>query len=181
MSTKNHIALSTRSQTHGLLIHNGFKKDQSSSLSDSSLALFGWKNAPQPWNERVCKKWIPWHYILQHWPKTRREKLMKGYYAPLAFCEHDTYKRELTRMWKSLCKNEEATKRKRCMIPYWFAAMVYAEVFLNRIVNWNIVYKKHKHSNIIQDFSIETNKTPLSRYISNHGVKHSNANESIPK
>lgn len=129
-----------------LLNHvNSIKNKCSSPLLDSNIALPGWNDARQPWSERTCKKWIPWSYILEHWPKTRREKLLKGYYAPLQFCKHHTYKAKLTQMWKTLCKNEIAAKRRRRMIPYWLAAMVYAEVFLNRIVDWDLVDTKHKN------------------------------------
>lgn len=156
-SSNNHVNPGVGYQAKGLLIYtNSQRRCNSSSSSNSGIALLGWKDAPQPWNEKTCKKWIPWCYILRHWPKTRQEKLMKGYYAPLRFCEHDAYKAELTRMWKTLSKNEEATKRKRCMIPYWLGAMVYAKVFLDRKVDWNLVDKKHKNSKLIQNYSEDT-------------------------
>jgi len=162
MSSNNH---DVESQKDGFVLHSSSKRDQISSSVDTNLAVSGWENAPQPWNERACKKWIPWRYIIQHWPEVRQKKLMKGFYVPLGYCKHDEYKTNLTCKWKLLSKNERATKCKRFMVPYWLAAMVYAEVFLNRNVDWNLVNERHKNSNVIQNYSNETTETSLSTHI----------------
>ena len=101
-------------------------------LKQNDIAIYGWENIKEPWNEKVCKTWIHWGHILRHWPRTKHENLAKGYKTPLKSCKHVEYKSELNKAYKKFSKS------KPTKVPYWLAAMVSAEFFLKREVDWKI-------------------------------------------
>lgn len=106
------------------------------------MALLGWKDFSKSLDKNTCKKWITWDRVLRHWRLAQQMTLMNKFRASMKLCIHEAYKMELTHMYKTLFKDNIATKGKNYVILCSLAAMVYAEVFLNRKVDWNVINMK---------------------------------------
>ncbi|KAG0602075.1 hypothetical protein M758_11G158400 [Ceratodon purpureus] len=117
-------------------------------LKASDVAIHGWEEAPQPWKEQHCRHWISWAHILRHWDANHQESLAKDFVAPLKLCTNTEFQMRLTTAYQKIYRKKYANPK----ISYWMAAMVYAETFLDRIVDWNVSDKKHNFKQYTRKF-----------------------------
>ena len=115
---------------------------------ESDLAISGWESDEQTWNEQICKKWIKWGHILRHWNITG-EEYFSDYRIPLKLCNNDEYRTKLIEAYGKFYYQKDLNEQ--TLIPYWLAAMVYAKLFLNRDINWELSDGKHKANKTIQN------------------------------
>jgi hypothetical protein len=171
----------SKSISHSLIRKEHEKSHQRrtlKTLKQKSLASCGWKNLQQPWSEKICKKWITWGHILRHWPKTLQKDLARIYKARLGLCTHDDYRTALAQAYRRIYKINEAKEVNSCHIQYWLAAMVYVEVFLKRIVDWNSLDFKHFINQKIPNCEgiATTSIIPLStNFVHNHIENHNHS------
>lgn len=101
-------------------------------------AFSGWENVPTPWTQATCKRFMEWCHIDKLFPFWRHKIHRKHNMANLHYCNDPNFVQRCIEVHKFLYRNEDVETSK---LPQFIAEMVYAEVRLEKEVDWSSLKK----------------------------------------
>ena len=102
----------------------------------AKLGFKGWWNAPQPWQSSTCEEFIEWCHISKQFPHERHRFHRHAEKANLTFCENVDFVERCIEVYQHLY-NTAFVKRNE--VSLLICRMVYAEVVLERVVDWTTI------------------------------------------
>lgn len=119
--------------------HGGSQKIRRYELFDPTVKAFvGWEEAPMPWTQSTCKRFIEWCHIDKVFPNWRHEVHLKQNVANLHYCEDPEFAQRCIEVYKFIYRRDVVEGSR---VPLFIAEMVYAEVKLEREVDWSSLKK----------------------------------------
>jgi hypothetical protein len=105
-------------------------------LEDPNIcAEKGWKNEKEEyWSSKTCKKYVKMCHIDKLWPKECHAAHTKSFACRPWTCNDDHFIHRAKEVWRELFRNREKSKG---LFNYGLIAMVYAELKLERKVDWS--------------------------------------------
>jgi hypothetical protein len=95
----------------------------------------GWKYEKEEyWSSKMCKKYVKMCHIDKLWPKECYVVHTKGFACRPYTCKDDHFIHRAEEAWRALVGNRERSKG---LLNYGLVAMVYAELKLERKVDWS--------------------------------------------
>jgi hypothetical protein len=105
-------------------------------LEDPNMrAEKGWEDEKDEyWSSKMCKKYVKMCHIDKLWPKECHVAHTKGFACRPYTCKDDHFIHRAEEVWRALFGNRE---RNKVLLNYGLVAMVYAELKLERKVDWS--------------------------------------------
>jgi hypothetical protein len=95
----------------------------------------GWENEKEEyWSSKTCMKYVKMCHIDKLWPKECHAAHTKSFACRPWTCNDDHFIHRAKEVWRALFGNREKNKG---LFDYGLVAMVYAELKLERKVDWN--------------------------------------------
>jgi hypothetical protein len=95
----------------------------------------GWEDEKEEyWSSKTCKKYVKMCHIDKLWPKECHAAHTKGFACRPLTCKDDHFIHRAEEVWRALFRNRE---RNKGLLNHGFVAMVYAELKLERKVDWS--------------------------------------------
>jgi hypothetical protein len=95
----------------------------------------GWENEKEEyWSSKMCKKYVKMCHIDKLWPKECHAAHTRGFVCRPLTCNNDHFIHRAEEVWRALFGNREKNKG---LFNYGLVAMVYAELKLERKVDWS--------------------------------------------
>jgi hypothetical protein len=114
-------------------------------LDESCKAFKGWQDQPDPWTYNVCEFYIEWCHISKLWPLHRHNAHRRSDKANLHYCKCPVFTERCIQVSQNVYR---ALKVPRNVVNLSIARMVYAEVVLQKRVDWRTLpYKPHGNMN----------------------------------
>lgn len=107
-------------------------------LDPTQHAFPGWAQVEGPWTLKTCKWFIAWCHIGHLFPHYRHEFHRRLNCANLHYCLHDEFVQRCIEVWKFLYAGVHVVSNE---VSYNIAQMVYAEIILEREVDWRTLKK----------------------------------------
>jgi hypothetical protein len=109
-------------------------------------AFLGWKKEDEPWTKKTCEKYIEWCHIDKLFAHSEHKKHCRFHAANLHRCRDPDFVERCIQIYQHV--NDTAfVRRNECNIS--IMRMVYAEVKLNRMVDWRSLQKSPQASESI--------------------------------
>jgi hypothetical protein len=94
-----------------------------------------WENEKEEyWSSKTCKKYMKMCHIDKLWPKECHTAHTRGFACRPLTCNDDHFIHRAEEVWRALLGNRERSKG---LFNYGLVAMVYAELKLERKVDWS--------------------------------------------
>lgn len=95
----------------------------------------GWENEQEEyWSSKTCRKYVKMCHIDKLWPKQHHAVNTKNFACRPLTCNDDHFIHRAEEVWRALFGNREKSKG---LFNYGLLAMVYAELKLERKVDWS--------------------------------------------
>ena len=105
-------------------------------LDPHARAYPGWDQFQGDWDAQRCRRFIQWCHIDKLFPYHRHTFNVKTNMANLHACTHDGFVQRCIKVYRYLYKTRTVLRNEA---PLFICEMVYAEVILNRTVDWRTI------------------------------------------
>ena len=104
--------------------------------NENHLAFKGWTEEVEPWTMQVCEDFIEWCHIGKLFPAWRHHYNRHTNKANLKYCESPTFVCRCLELWQVLYRTPFVDRNE---VPLFIARGAYAEVALNKEVDWSTI------------------------------------------
>ena len=104
--------------------------------SSDHLAFKGWNEEEEPWTMQICEDYIEWCHIGKLFPTWRHHHNRHTNKANLKYCENPAFVQRCVELWQVLYQTPFVERNEA---PHFIARGAYAEVALNKEVDWSTI------------------------------------------
>ena len=138
----------------------------------TKLGFKGWWNAPQPWKYSTCEEFIEWCHITKLFPHERHRHHQHSEKANLTYCLNVDFQEHCIEVYQHLYNTAFVQRNE---VSLFICRMVYAEVVLERAVDWTSIKSTPKIT------IPEGHHIPRERKFQNGGLKRTNKAYGVEK